>query len=242
MPLFFKNLNMNNNKELIEIILKVLQLQDDSESGSPLSHLNESQFKGLLESLNVRLANVEKAFEGLSELLLRIDRLENERYTDNTREAFISAAKRVESVIKDDAQGFVGSDSDIDKPKQTLGEGPLKELKKVLSARSKAQLGVKRGSYKKRKSKEEGTVVLQHGPPTTDNGSNVFGAKTTSKYNKAISRALNSVRFTPKEIIAEVRAKHAKVHRFPGKELVHQVRKAKWRLDSRRRAERNKDA
>ena len=214
---------MNNNNNLIEIILKVLQLKEDSESGSPLSHLNESQFKGLLESLNVRLSSVEKAFEGLSELLLRLSVLEN----------------KVNNSPTDDK----GSDADIDTPKETLGEGPLKDLKEALSKRSKSQLGKKRGPYKTRKSKSdpERTVVLQHGPPTTDNGSNVFGAKTTSKYNKAISRALKSVQFTPQEIIAEVRAKHAKIHRFPGKELVYQVRKAKWRLDSRRRAERKKN-
>jgi len=210
---------MNNNNNLIEIILKVLQLKEDSESGSPLSHLNESQFKGLLESLNVRLSSVEKAFEGLSELILRIDRLED---TYKTYDYWKQTKPHLENE---------GSDSDIDKPKETLGEGPLKDLKKALS---------KRGPYKKSKkkttkAKEEGTVVLQHGPPTTDNGSNVFGAKTTSKYNKAIARALNSLHFTKQEIIAEVRAKHAKIHRFPGKELVYQIRKAKWRLDSRRR-------
>jgi hypothetical protein len=220
---FFKNLNMNNNSNLIEIILKVLQLKEDSESGSPLSHLNESQFKGLLESINVRLSNVEKAFEGLSELLLRLD----------TVERTIDRLRSQENKTKLDE----GSDFDIDKSKKTLGEGPLKELKTALSNRSKAQLGVKRGPYKKKitKAKEEGTVVLQHGPPTTNNGSNVFGAKTTSKYNKAISRALKSLHFTPQEIIAEVRSKHVKVHRFPGKELLYQVKKAKWRLDSRRR-------
>ena len=225
---------MNNNSNLIEIILKVLQLKEDSESGSPLSHLNESQFKGLLESLNVRLSNVEKAFEGLSELLLRLDTVESRLRNQENRikldeEHHDSGAN---------TQWNEGSDSDIDEPKKTLGEGPLKDLKTALSNRSKAQLGVKRGPYKKRKKKikEEGTVVLQHGPPTTDNGSNVFGAKTTSKYNKAIARALNSLHFTKTEIIAEVRAKHAKTHRFAGKELLYQVRKAKWRLDSRRRS------
>jgi len=74
------------------------------------------------------------------------------------------------------------------------------------------------------------TVTVAKGVPC-----NIFGVKTVSKYNKAITRAMKSKHFTAANIIAEVKRKHASVSRFSGKELLYQVKKAKWRLDTARR-------
>ena len=83
----------------------------------------------------------------------------------------------------------------------------------------------KRGPYKKRSTLKKGA------------SGNVFGVKTTQKYNNCISRALKAKHFTQKQIIAEMKKKHSTLNRFTGKELLYQVRKAKWRLDTNKRRE-----
>ncbi len=198
-----------DNEKLIEVVLKVLQLSsENTDTGS--SWAAERHVEVLNKSLG-------SALEQLGRLNRRLTILENQlEFNARPHETFPTMV----NVVDESESSF-----------RTQADEAVKEISK----RKTAQLGKKRGPYKKRK-KESGTVVLQVGPPTTDNGSNVFGAKTTSKYNKAISRALNSLHFTKQEIIAEVRSKHAKIHRFAGKELLYQVRKAKWRLDGRRRS------
>ena len=199
-----------DNEKLIEVVLKVLQLSsENTDTGS--SWAAERHVEVLNKSLG-------SALEQLGRLNRRLTILENEV----SRQEFRWEEPK-------------GSDFDIAKDEEKSSfRTQATEAVKEISKRKTAKFNKKRGPYKKRK-KGSGTVVLQEGPPTGDNGTNVFGAKTTSKYNKAISVALSSKHFTKAEIIAEVRVKHAKIHRFPGKELVYQVRKAKWRLDARRR-------
>jgi len=215
-----------DNEKLIEVILKVLQLNNgkintiDSESVEVAWAA-----KRAIETLNTALAM----------LIERVDNVEMwQKHRRNQPELIIDSYHKTTKGLK---ERFDSIETDFHLNLENLNK--LKDLQNRVdalefNARPRPQLGKKRGPYKKR-NKESGTVVLQVGPPTTDNGSNVFGAKTTSKYNKAISRALNSLHFTKQEIIAEVRSKHAKIHRFAGKELLYQVRKAKWRLDGRRR-------
>lgn len=222
------------NENLIEIIVKTLQYSNNDVTG-PLLYKKVEALEAKLDEYQARklpsweTTQLVDLVNGLKELGEQLGKL-------NTRIGNLEKKSKVdlEGILK--KMPIQGSDFDIDKDEEKSAfRTQATEAVKEISNRSTAQFGKKRGPYKKRKSKESGTVVLQNGPPTSDNGSNVFGAKTTSKYNKAISVALSSKHFTKAEIIAEVRVKHAKIHRFPGKELVYQVRKAKWRLDARRR-------
>jgi len=206
------------NEELIETVLKVLQVQKQyGETTNSETDVADTLNKHLIEWGNWKEQTRNQPGLNIDYFHKKVKTLieENEKLARQLGNVNIRVSNLEKNIF------------------EILPEAD--EMVKEISKRKTAQLGKKRGPYKKRK-KESGTVVLQVGPPTTDNGSNVFGAKTTSKYNKAISRALNSLHFTKQEIIAEVRSKHAKIHRFAGKELLYQVRKAKWRLDGRRRS------
>ena len=159
------------------------------------------------EELNTRLQNEDQQ-EATNHILVRLTQLEE-------------AVKSIQLSLK--------------KP-ETLGDlDSLKDLKDQIE--EEAQLSIvkpskKRGPYKKKIDITEKTVVIKKGV-----SGNMFGTKTTSKYNKAITRAMKAKHFTPAQIIAEVKSKHASVNRFSGKELLYQIKKAKWRLDGERRRE-----
>ena len=108
----------------------------------------------------------------------------------------------------------------LDVDKETLGDGALKELKKTLSKKGQGQAGKKRGPYKKRKKKSH------------------IGGNTIAKYDKKINHILDdSLNFTREQLVEEVKKKHtdAAIAKMGGKQTLYEIRKAKWRLDSRRR-------
>ena len=208
---------MMNLDEIVTVTLKVLSQQEELNSRLQSEDEQEST-----NHILVRLTQIESTIKDIQSALLKLKGDKEETLGD------LPALADLKKTIEKPELLFTSIDVDL----------PTSAIIKKDSSRVPggwSQTGKKRGPYKKKEkaftnSGERKTVVIKKG--VTDN---MFGTKTTSKYNKAISRALKSVHFTPAQLIAEIKTKHASVSRFTGKELVYQVKKAKWRLDGARR-------
>jgi len=178
-----------NNEELIGIVLKVLQLQEQSTSSKKI-HLLEGIIKGHTEVMDTLWIKMNKLEVHFGNMNLRINNLE----------------KRV---------------FEVPSPTEAASS-------KEPSERSKAQTGVTRGPYKKRKKSEDTAVT----------SSPQIGGKTITKYIKKIDNCLNtSKHFTKEQIIVEVRDKiiGSDLAKMGGRETLDVIKQAKWRLDARRR-------
>ncbi len=106
----------------------------------------------------------------------------------------------------------------------------LPEKKK--SKKGQDKVSKKRGPYKKK------TVVKPVKTETKPEPQNDLGTKTITKYLTKINNVLNhSKNFTKDVIIAELRdkVKGGQLAKLGGKATLKEVKKAKWRLDARRR-------
>lgn len=96
------------------------------------------------------------------------------------------------------------------------------------SVRSKAQTGIKRGTYKKRKKKP----ILKPIEPTVSD----LGIRTIKKFSKKIESSLNgSKNFKREELLEAVKDRHPDLSTLSGRDMIYEIRKARWRLDGRRR-------
>ena len=134
---------------------------------------------------------------------------------------------------------FRGSDWDIDKmnlqKSLVLITKRLDSLEVKINAVSKQEksinLSKKRGPYKKKSNlvdEKDRKVTIVKGFD-----SKAFGVKTHNKINSKVKDALISNRFTPIQIISEVKKKHPTCSEFSGNELLRHIKLAKARLYSR---------
>jgi len=127
-----------------------------------------------------------------------------------------------------------GSDWDIDKislkNSLLLITKRLDKLEVKINSTPK-QVGKKRGPYKKKSKlvdEKDRKVTIVKGFD-----SKAFGVRTYNKINSKIKDALISNRFTPVQIISEVKKKHPTCSEFSGNELLRHIKLAKGRLYSR---------
>jgi len=188
-----------NNEELIGIVLKVLQLQEQSTSSKKI-HLLEGIIKGHTEVMDTLWIKMNKLEVHFGNMNIRINNLE----------------KRV---------------FEVPSPTEAASS-------KEPSERSKAQTGVTRGPYKKRTKalpKNVQNVVKVIADQVVQND---LGTKTITKYLTKINNVLNhSKNFSKAVILAELRDKVSgpQLAKLGGRDTLKEVKKAKWRLDARRR-------
>ena len=135
------------------------------------------------EELNSKL-NTEEQQEASDGILVRLTKLEE------SISSIESSLKLMEISLQDN-DSVLYADTKVSIPEKSLGD--LEAFKDLASDILEIQ---------KEDEKYGETVTVAKGVPC-----NVFGVKTVSKYNKAITRAMKSKHFTAANIIAEVKRK-----------------------------------